>query len=217
VGLLLYAITTPPKTEPALSLRRIDASGMTAWTADLPRDAPAFTRDDALRYHSLVLQVYAEVAACLPARFPTVFADETYLRSELERRQGELVKRLEAVRGACELAVTCVWTTTDGTAMEVEATTPGRRYLLERRGALAGEERRHVRAKEAAELLLQEAGAAVRDSNLHVCPSKDVAVSLALLVDRQAADELKQKLERQVLPFVRILVHGPWPPYTFAE
>jgi gas vesicle protein GvpL/GvpF len=217
VSLLLYAITTPPKTEPTLSLRRIDASGVTAWAADLPMDAPVFSKEDALRYHSLMLEVFSAVDACLPARFPTVFVDETFLRSELDRKQRELVQRLDAVRGACELAVTCVWTTTDDTPTDVEAATPGRRYLLERRSALASEERRRARANEVAGVLLHQGGDAVRDSNLRICPSKDVAVSLALLVDCQAAEKLKQKLEQQVLLFVRILVHGPWPPYTFAE
>jgi hypothetical protein len=53
------------------------------------------------------------------------------------------------------------------------------------------------------------------DSRRQICPSKDVAVTLALLVPRGNADSVKRSLPRAASD-VRILVNGPWPPYTFA-
>ena len=47
------------------------------------------------------------------------------------------------------------------------------------------------------------------------CPSVIVALSSALLVPRASADRIKARLSRDEQD-VRILVNGPWPPYTFA-
>ena len=195
---------------------RVDASGLTAWAKNLSQDAAQLSKADALRHHADVTLVFETVEACLPARFPTLFADEASLGAELERRGRELATALDAVRGACELGVTAVWTNPEIASPEVDAAAPGMRYMLQRQAAIGGSERRRMRAVEVAEALEREAGSGLRRARRRVCPSTEVALSLALLVERQAAAELKQKLERQTQRDVRILVHGPWPPYTFA-
>jgi hypothetical protein len=217
VSLLLHAITTPPTAEPDPPLVRVEAGGLMAWATQLGSSHGAFDREDALRHHMIVMRVCSGVEACLPARFPTVVADEQALRSQLAAQCQQLTRRLELVRGACELGATLVWTTLEEPAAEVGAPTPGRRYLEQRRAALAGSDRRHTRATELAETLEREGGEALRAAVRRVCPSTDVALSLALLVERTAADELKQRLRAQAWQDVRILVHGPWPPYTFVE
>jgi Gas vesicle synthesis protein GvpL/GvpF len=52
-----------------------------------------------------------------------------------------------------------------------------------------------------------------------VCPSPDVALSSSMLVQRTMASWLLAELKDfgQGVEDVRILVHGPWPPYTFAR
>jgi hypothetical protein len=125
---------------------------------------------------------------------------------------------LATVHGACELGVTAVWTV-GGDALPATdgATTPGRRYLLERQAQLTASEARRARAMQLADGLERAAAGSVRRTERQVAPSSDVALSLALLVDRAAAAEVSQKLRAQVHHDVRILVHGPWPPYTFAD
>jgi Gas vesicle synthesis protein GvpL/GvpF len=216
VSLLLHAITTPPKAEPRAPLFRFTAGQMTAWATNLV-GANAFTREDALAHHTMVTDVFGCVEACLPARFPTVLDDAEALQTHLAERAEGLGRQLALVRGACELALTVVWTTPDEVLPEVDASTPGRRYLLERRAALAGSDRRHARASEIADAVENELRAVLRQARRNVCPSTAVALSLALLVDRAAANDSKYQLERFADEDVRILVHGPWPPYTFAE
>jgi hypothetical protein len=195
---------------------RVEAGGLTAWATRLAGELAPFTREDVLAHHELVGEIFTSVDACLPARFPTVFEDEAALQKKVVAQQANLASQLETVLGACELAVTAVWISSEDDPVEVEATTPGRRYLLERRHALAGSERRRARATQLADAIEYVAGKELRQALRHVCPSTNVALSLALLVNRTSADAVRDCLGRDAQPDVRILVHGPWPPYSFA-
>jgi hypothetical protein len=214
VGLLLYAITTPPAAE--ASRRILTVNELTAWISpERVPDAGPFTRTDLLEHHRVVTEIFEQVEGCLPARFPTVLVDAAAVQRHLEERQGELTRQIEAVRGACELAVTAVWTTDDA-APVVQATTPGREYMLRRQAELTASDERHARAEAVAAEIEHATGDALRDSERHVCPSHDVALSIALLVARPYADAVRERLGHVSRRDVRILVHGPWPPYTFA-
>jgi gas vesicle protein GvpL/GvpF len=213
VSLLLRAITSPPTAEAEVRLAPIEAGPLVAWTTRLAGELPPVTRDDILAHHTYVADVFACVEACLPARFPTLFEDDISLRDKLVAQETELTARLEAVRGACEMALTAVWTTRDQQdPMEFEGAAPGRRYLLQR----AASERRRARAHALADTLEARVASELRQAVRHVCPSETMALSLALLVNRTSADAVRTSLVLDSPADVRILVHGPWAPYTFA-
>ena len=67
--------------------------------------------------------------------------------------------------------------------------------------------------------LVASLGESVVDAEHRVCPSPQVALSSALLVQRDGAAAAIEKLGAlgQAEQDVRILVHGPWPTYTFAH
>lgn len=213
MSLLLHAISTLPRSELAYRLARIQVGKLTAWATRT--DAESFTREDALRHHEVVCAIFDVVDACLPARFPTLAADQELLRQQLDAEAQHLADQLEAVRGACELAITAVWTSVD-VPTTVEASTPGRRYLLRRQAELTASQERRAQATELAERLEREVGLALRAAERHITPSREVALSLALLVERQSTDSVREHLSQCVQRGVRILVHGPWPPYTFV-
>jgi hypothetical protein len=219
--LLVHALTTAevlaeiPSGLRAQVLVRIDEDWVTAWATQFAQVSAEFGRADLLEHHQIVSRLHAQLEGCLPARFPTWVADEEALRADLRRRQAELSRALERVRGLCELAITPVWTAPALEETPAEATTPGTRYLLERRRALAGSERRRERARELADEIERLAGADLAAVRRQVCPSPAVALSSALLAPRARAVELMARLPR-TQDGVRILVNGPWPPYTFA-
>jgi hypothetical protein len=222
VSLLLHAISPKPEQDvlPGSGLRglplvHIDVGALSAWATLLPADATRLTREDVMDDHRVVNAIFERVAACLPARFPTLVGEEA-LRSGLAARAEELEGQLDALSGACEFGVTAVWTAREEDSADVDADTPGRRYLLRRQAALAGSERRRTRASELADALQRQAGKAVRRAQRQVCPSAEVGLSLALLVDRDAASDVRERLSLYSAQDVRILVHGPWPPYSFA-
>jgi len=227
VPLLLQAITTPPDTAAAAGdlvhalcggrVLQVETDGLIGWATDVDDADTTSTLAGLYEHHRLITEIDVRVAACLPARFPTWAADVDALRGRLRTHKDELLAQLEAVRGCCELAVTALWTVADE-AVEAAPTpgTPGRRYLMERRVAIAGSDSRRARAMRLADELEQTIGAELVRAQRQVCPSATVALSSALLVRRSDAQQLLSRLQRTDQD-VRILVNGPWPPYTFAD
>jgi hypothetical protein len=168
----------------------------------------ATTEDmEMLAHHALVQQLHERFSACLPVRFPSRIADAAVLEQLLTKKQAELCAAMERVRGRCELAITGVWV---GEA-DVSATTPGRRYLLQRQA------QRQI-AENLAEKIEQVLGAEAMEVHRKVGPRPGVALSMAVLVARGDSPAAKEKVrtvgERDG---VRILVNGPWPAYSFAS
>jgi hypothetical protein len=54
------------------------------------------------------------------------------------------------------------------------------------------------------------------EARRQLCPSASVALSCALLLPVRQAEAARQRIPRSAAD-VRILVNGPWPPYTFAS
>jgi len=172
-----------------------------------------FDRAAMLAHHELVGDLHAQNEACLPARFPTLIHDTDVLRDLLERREHELQEALERVRGRSELAVTAVWTEARPSEPVPTDTTPGTRYLLERQRA----ESERAAANAIAEQVEQVVGVDLVKARRNLAPRAGTAVSLALLVPRAKAVQLRE----QILNIgegrgVRILVNGPWAAYSFV-
>jgi len=221
VSLLLHAIT-PPDTgvTPPTGLRGhplvcVQDEDLVAWATEFPEKPDQLTRADLLAHHELVSRLDEWLDGSLPARLPTWIGDRDALQRLLTAKRAELSTSLERVRGRTELAVTAVWTTPEEQTPSSEAATPGTRYLLQRRQAFAGSDRRRARAHQLADELERLAAPDLAEMQRKVCPSKGVALSAALLVARPTAIEVKARLPR-VDQDVRILVNGPWPPYSFA-
>ncbi len=210
--LLLHAITSPPDGPTPRGFRGGDllarpAGELTVWATPLFEDHPPFTKEDVLEDHRLVDEIFGLVRACLPVRFPTEIEDVGALDL------AQFAPRLERVRDACELAVTATWRPPfQESTPPVTADTPGRRYLQQRQTAV------HLRdrAEHLADDVLARVGDSLLEDSRIVCPSEKIALSLALLVRRADAEFVKSRIPRHAHD-VRILINGPWPPYTFAD
>jgi hypothetical protein len=219
--LLLHAITTSeeaavyPAGLRAQPLIVVPHAGLCAFASRFDAPPENFGRADLLAHHDLISGLATQLDV-LPARFPTWLADEDTVRHELQCRQGDLRKALERVRGRVELAVTALWTTASDEVPPPEADTPGRKYLLGRRQAFSGSDQRHARARQLADQTERLIGADLVEVRHQVCPSATVALSSAVLVPRTSAENVKVRLARGERD-VRILINGPWPPYTFAD
>jgi hypothetical protein len=188
---------------------------MSAYASRFDTPPDHFGRADLLAHHDIISALAAQMDV-LPARFPTWLADEEALRHELEYRQVDLGNALERVRGRVELAVTAIWTATSDEAPPPEAATPGRTYLLGRQQAFSGSDRRRTRARQLADELERLVGEDLIEIRHQVCPSQTVALSSAVLVPRGHAEDVKKRIPHAQQD-VRILINGPWPPYTFAD
>jgi Gas vesicle synthesis protein GvpL/GvpF len=224
VSLLLHAITSPEAgiTSPA-GLRGhplvcAQKEGLAAWATAFPDEPEQLTRADLLAHHELVSRLDEQLDGTLPARLPTWISDLDALERLLVARRDALSANLERVRGRTELAVTALWMAAEAETLSAEASTsgPGTRYLLQRRQVFAGSDRRRALAQQLADDLERLAASDLAEMQRQVCPSQGVALSAALLVARPRAIEVKARL-RRVAHDVRILVNGPWPPYSFAD
>jgi hypothetical protein len=195
-----------------LPLEHVDMQGLIAWVTNVPLEGERLGRADLLDHHRIISALHAQFEACLPARFPTELAEDA-----LRQKRAELADALERVRGRAELAVTALWNTPLDAepSSEVEGAAVGTRYLLQRRQVLVGSDGRRGRAREVADEIERLVGSELVEARRQICPSREVAVSLALLVPRIKAESVKKSLPREGSD-VRILVNGPWPPYTFA-
>jgi gas vesicle protein GvpL/GvpF len=208
--LLLHAIAPRDALrEPVAGLLGIDVDELTAWTSTWS-EPRTVGRADLLRHHEMVMLVHERCEAVLPARFPTWLREAAAAEQLLRQRHAVLSAALANVAGRAELAVTII----PGTAEPVdEADTPGRRYLRARQQAQRG----YAVAQAVAEELTAALGEDVIERLVRPGP-RGLGASLALLVPREQAFIVKQRLEATPLADdVRILVNGPWPPYSFAS
>lgn len=159
--------------------------------------ASAADGGDLFAHHAVVERIFATTRACLPARFDTPITPEL-----LHDRYADLFLALERVEGRAELAVTALWTSSP------ETRTSGTAYLRARAEMLAT-------AKHVAQQLEDACDGDLAAAEHRELPSAAVALSSALLVERDTAAMIKQRLTLEAQD-VRILVNGPWPPYTFA-
>jgi hypothetical protein len=90
------------------------------------------------------------------------------------------------------------------------------RFLRARQRYFAGSDRRRERAHQLAEAIERSVGSSLVAVRTQVCPSRVVGLSMALLLPRAEAADAIGRVPR-VQRDVRILVNGPWPPYTFAD
>ncbi len=234
MSLLLHAITSPEAgiTRPAglhgHPLVSAQQEGLVAWATKFPDKPEQLTRADLLAHHELVSRLDERLDSTLPARLPTWVSDLDALARLLVARRDALSASLERVRGRTELAVTALWMAAEEEtpapafrfaprgSSEASTSGPGTRYLLQRRQVFAGSDRRRVLAQQLADDLERLAAPDLAEMQRQVCPSQDVALSAALLVPRPKASEVKARI-RRVAQDVRILVNGPWPPYSFAD
>ena len=219
--LLLHAVTTSeaaPVSETGLrgqSLIVVRHAEMAAYASRIDTPVENFGRADLLAHHAIVSGLSAQVDV-LPARFPTWLADEQALRGQLDRRQADFGVALERVRGRVEIAVTALWADEIEDLRPPEAPTPGRKYLLGRQQVFTGTDKRRMRSRQLADELERLVGDDLVEVRHQVCPSATVALSSAVLVPRASAENVKTRLARAARD-VRILINGPWPPYTFAD
>jgi hypothetical protein len=213
MSLLLHAILAHDVRAPELT---VVATERLVGVASAWDDEP-LGRGDMLAHHEVVARLHDTHEACLPARFPTRLADADALRQLLLKREQPLLGALERVRGRAELAVTVLWTALP-TVEPMPATTPGRQYLLARQQALNSADAQRSAAHALAEAIERVVGAELVEAQRKVCPTPQIALSLALLVARAAAAGVAQRVtDIEDRDGVRILVNGPWPPYTFVD
>lgn len=192
-------------------------------TALSETEAAALGRSALLAHHELVRRVHDALDGVLPTRFPTLI-DEPGLREHLATHASAYAAALARVQGRVELAVTARWSDESASPpaaadspsdAETDASAPGARYMARRRRELSAAQVQTDRAASIAGALERVLPAGAEVAQLRLAPSTTVALSVAYLVQRTAIEDTVAALTRP-RHGVRILINGPWPPYSFA-
>ena len=172
----------------------VEAGDLGVWASRWfgPREV---TREGMLEHHRVVGLIHEKVD-CLPVRFPAWSSDPT---PDVMARAEALRAALARIEGKAEFAMTLVWD---------EVLTPGsgesgREFMAKRRAYWAARRKREQAAREWAARLAP-------DALVKLYPNERVALSAALLLPRGARPDVS------AMPGTRLVLNGPWPPYSFA-
>lgn len=234
----LYAITDKAHdTLPEMTglddhpLRNVTCRELAAVISSCASGTPRPTPDNVWR-HEHVVEALMTQRAVLPMRFGSILPDERHLLAALDRHYAQLVSHLNHIAGRVELGlrVLCQETpSTEDTGRPgstvdegVPSTQRGTAYLLRRM-----EEERRSRSLQDTGLALTRA---IRrsleplavDWLQEKCPTLSAAgllLSAAILVDAEDANALCATAHAlaDAQPEMRLLITGPWPPYSFAQ
>jgi|SRR5450759_1089 hypothetical protein len=186
--------------------------------------------------HEAVIEELMSQAPVLPARFATLFTSvDSLQQSVLAHREAisgffdHLGDQQEwAVKGLLDRAAALRGLGMSiQTAVPAPATSPGARYLQEKRIQARCERDLNLRLKEfcrrtAAALGAQSGGFRERKVLLAATAGSDAEVVLnwAFLVSPAALVDFRARLDRfnggEAFPGLRLMLTGPWPPYSFA-
>jgi hypothetical protein len=195
----LVAITDDRST-PAPPLRAVPCGDLTAICAPAVEESAGA---EALWRHEELVESLMETRDLLPVRFGTLLTDDEAVAHAVGERGGQLVGRLEMVRGAVELALRVDDPATQPRLRTAAAT--GTEYMR-----LQAERFRSVR------LIHDELAALARDTV--TLPGPEL-VRAAYLVERTGVDDFVARVRtlQDANPELVLICTGPWPPYSFAE
>lgn len=224
----VYAIVrreTPLPADGAGELAMVAWRELAAVTAH--RETDVASSMDAVMHHEAVVEAVRRLGPALPVRFGTVFRDERSVASALAERYEPLAADLDRVGDKVELSVTALWAAPQ--VDEPPAVAPredargsrgaGARYLHERAAALLRVDTLKESARAAARELDQAAGGLALERRLSLVPTPRVAFRAAYLLEASAVGAFRTCVEavRGTRGALRVLLTGPWPPYSFVS
>jgi hypothetical protein len=182
--------------------------------------------------HEEVVEAVRREGSALPVRFGAVFSDRDAVTQALGERYEVLAADLERVGDKIELGVTLLWAEATVAGEEPRETEPdlpsaldpagaegpGARYM---RARLA-EHRREAALREKAKALARQLDEMLEEEVLErrhtILPTARLAVRAAYLLEPSRLGTFRALLHRvqRAQPGVRVLLSGPWPPYSFV-
>lgn len=182
--------------------------------------APPPSRENLLR-HEAVVEAVCECSAALPVRFGTVLADSDAVSRALARHYEMLLADLARLGDKIELGVMALWRDARWSEPAHHSAGSGARGTAYLAARLA-EHRQAEAARKRAEALAAELDAGLRphviESRRRLCPSERLALRDAYLAERERRGALEEAFDevRRRHPELRLLLSGPWPPYSFV-
>ncbi|WP_210636545.1 GvpL/GvpF family gas vesicle protein [Streptomyces sp. GESEQ-13] len=185
------------------------------------------------RAHQGVIDALTTVTTPLPLRLGTVFRDDSGVRTMIEAREENFLRRLDRLEGRVEWGVKVFLEAGPEQAPEQAAERPapqpaamsGRDYLRRRREQTRSREEQWQRAETFATGLHRTLTGFAEDSRLHAPQNPTLSghsgrnvLNAAYLVPRGESEAFVEQVERTKddSPGLRVELTGPWAAYSFA-
>jgi hypothetical protein len=232
-GLYVYAITGGDAGLPDANhqssvdeLVKVRLRDLAAIASRVIDDAAPITID-AVLHHEAVVEAIRQHGSALPVRFGTVFRDESSVAAALSERYESLLADLQRLGGKVELSLTAIWaaapTDVPSDDWRNDAGGPGRgagaTYLLERAAKVRRDDALTQRARGVAQDLDGILGWLALERRVSLLPTPKIAVRAAYLLDPAHVSAFRAAFEaiRGSRGELRVLLTGPWPPYSFVK
>jgi hypothetical protein len=225
MGVYAYCVVPtghmPPVGVVGLEGNAVEASPMgdvAIWVSRLPR--PAGTVEQIKAHNRVVEAAVTNEVTPIPLRFGQWLDDEAALRATMQDKTASYKEKLHEFSGCLEFGIRVLDPHTPDRARDVQqpAATSGYEYmqalmesskLADERRAAADQVRQQIHDS------LQHLVRAEREEDVR---TPHAVITLSHLVARPHFDEYRERARqlRDVLPALRLLLSGPWPPYSFA-
>jgi hypothetical protein len=224
-GLYLYCFT-PPGTCGGLEIAGVGSNpvtcrsveGLSVW-AEAAVGAPRVSAEAVRMHDAVVKAVWTRTPACLPVRFGQWVREEA-LGERVSEQRAELERALARVAGAAEHGVRISEARAESESVPGDAPRQesGRAYLEWLQAKTRRQAEHERRGRELAAALTEALGDVARAERVDPLPAAEGAVSVSYLVPRAQEAEFASVMDRFIAsrPDLRVLLTGPWPPYSFG-
>ena len=176
--------------------------------------------------HEAIVEALRPQGPALPVRFRTVLADATAVADELAERYDVLVADLDRLGDKVEFGLNVLWDPpitpgedlAPGSGAAVKAQGLGARYLRARLAAHRREAAMRERARALARELDRQLSVHALEHRCTLLPTPRLVVRTAYLLEPGRVPAFQDAFAqlRRAHPDLRLLLSGPWPPYTFV-
>jgi len=206
------------------------ASGISETTDEaLDGAAPTASGENLLRHEAIVEAICAGAAA-LPVRFGVILPDGAAVERALERQRDTLRADLLRIGDKVEMGVIALWNPVATQEAEVSAEEtsaadqraeprPGLAYLRARQAQYQRSATMRARAERLGDALDAELRPRPLQTQRALCPSPRLALRAVHLLERAQVDAFGEAFDaarRRHAAEARLLLSGPWPPYSFV-
>lgn len=205
----------------AVRLMKSDDLGVIV--SDSESETVRVTKENALE-HAAVVRSVLDRTTPLPFRFGALLSEQQ-LKSYLSTHAPALKNQLARVRGCVEMNLKIMWqlptTEAASSAARDPAAGPGTTFLKEKQRKLFGDEQRGQQIAELSTMLRDALGEGlIMEEQITLRPSqRSVLAAVAHLVKTPQIRQYRERVAETLTSRsdFRVMVSGPWPPYSFAN
>jgi hypothetical protein len=198
----------------------VHAGPLSCWVS-VHDDRPGADADGVTAHNSVVQAALDCAGTPVPLRFGHWFEDADAVAAAIAQDAGRWTAMLRRIDGCIEYGVHIASSEGTQAARDVHAAEAhtGSEYMAALAQRHAGAAERRLREEMLCAWMLEWAGALVRESRTERPAAAGACATMAHLVQRRDAEEYERMMQhaRDARADLRIVVSGPWPPYSFVS